>query len=118
MAYRIAENVEGCNGYAVIDNDGELDACFSTRAEAEAYIRAENEDEMSEDTSDLDTNDDNVVVSKRSVTEGDFVIAMTTDGPIVGQVEHVMREGGRYGEPENPYAVSSTPENNIDHDVF
>lgn len=111
MAYRIAENIEGCNGYAVIDNDGELDACFSTRAEAEAYIRAENEDEMSEDTSDLDTNDDNVVVSKRSVTEGDFVIAMTTDGPIVGQVEHVMREGGRYGEPENPYSINSTPEN-------
>jgi hypothetical protein len=30
---------------------------------------------------------------------------------IVGQVEHVMREGGRYGEPENPYSVESTPEN-------
>jgi hypothetical protein len=45
------------------------------------------------------------------ITEGDFVIARTTEGMIVGQVEHVMREGGRYGEPENPYSVESTPEN-------
>jgi hypothetical protein len=46
-----------------------------------------------------------------SVTEGDFVMAMTTEGSVVGQVEHVMREGGTYGEPGNPYAVQSTPEN-------
>ena len=45
------------------------------------------------------------------ITEGDFVSARTTEGMIVGQVEHVMREGGRYGEPENPYSVESTPEN-------
>jgi hypothetical protein len=111
MAYRIAENVEGCSGYAIIDEDNQLDACFATRAEAEAYLRAENEDEMSEDTSDLGTDDSNVVVSKQSVTEGDYVMAMTTEGIVVGQVEHVMREGGRYGEPENPYSVNSTPEN-------
>jgi hypothetical protein len=54
-----------------------------------------------------------VPVSKAdaSITEGDFVMAMTTEGPVVGQVEHVMREGGRYGEPGNPYSVESTPEN-------
>jgi hypothetical protein len=45
------------------------------------------------------------------IVEGDFVMAMTTEGPVVGQVEHVMREGGTYGEPGNPYAVVSTPEN-------
>ena len=54
-----------------------------------------------------------VPVSKAEaeITEGDFVIAMTSEGAIVGQVEHVMREGGTYGEPGNPYAVRSTPEN-------
>lgn len=54
-----------------------------------------------------------VPVSKADaeITEGDFVIAMTSEGPVVGQVEHVMREGGTYGQPENPYSVRSTPEN-------
>jgi hypothetical protein len=54
-----------------------------------------------------------VPVSKAEarITEGDFVSARTTEGMVVGQVEHVMREGGRYGEPENPYSVESTPEN-------
>lgn len=61
--------------------------------------------------SELDTNESGVIVSKSSVTEGDFVIAMTSEGPVVGQVEHVMREGGTYGEPGNPYSVESTPEN-------
>ena len=45
------------------------------------------------------------------ITEGDFVSARTTEGMIVGQVEHIMIEGGTYGEPGNPYAVESTPEN-------
>lgn len=54
-----------------------------------------------------------VPVSKMddSIVEGDFVIAMTTEGPVVGQVEHIMVEGGTYGQPGNPYAVPSTPEN-------
>lgn len=54
-----------------------------------------------------------VPVSKAdaAITEGDFVIAMTSEGPVVGQVEHVMREGGTYGQPGNPYAVQSTPAN-------
>jgi hypothetical protein len=54
-----------------------------------------------------------IPVSKQdsSIIEGDFVMAMTTEGPIVGQVEHIMYEGGTYGQPGNPYAVESTPEN-------
>jgi hypothetical protein len=54
-----------------------------------------------------------VPVSKAEaeLTEGDFVMARTTEGMIVGQVEHIMLEGGTYGEPGNPYAVESTPEN-------
>lgn len=53
-AYRVAENVEGCDGFAVIDEDGMLDRCFDTRQAAEAYANSENmvdTDEMSEDMS-------------------------------------------------------------------
>jgi len=54
-----------------------------------------------------------VPVSKAdaALTEGDFVMARTTEGMVVGQVEHIMVEGGTYGQPGNPYAVESTPEN-------
>jgi hypothetical protein len=54
-----------------------------------------------------------IPVSKADATlvEGDFVVAMTTEGAIVGQVEHIMLEGGTYGQPGNPYSVESTPEN-------
>ena len=54
-----------------------------------------------------------IPISKADATlvEGDFVVAMTTEGVIVGQVEHIMLEGGTYGQPENPYSVESTPEN-------
>lgn len=45
------------------------------------------------------------------IVEGDFVVAMTTEGQITGQVEHIMTEGGTYGQPGNPYSVESTPEN-------
>lgn len=49
--------------------------------------------------------------SEARITEGDFVSARTTEGMIVGQVEHIMTEGGTYGQPGNPYSVESTPEN-------
>ena len=46
-----------------------------------------------------------------AIQEGDYVMGMTADGPIVGQVEHVMTEGGVYGPPNTEYAIESTPEN-------
>ncbi len=50
--------------------------------------------------------------AEERIQEGDFVMLITEeDGPIVGQVEHIMVEGGTYGQPGNPYAVESTPEN-------
>lgn len=54
-----------------------------------------------------------VPVSKAdsAIVEGDFVRAVTTEGVVIGQVEHIMTEGGTYGQPGNPYAVESTPEN-------
>jgi hypothetical protein len=50
--------------------------------------------------------------SEDRIVEGDFVMAMHPEGgAFVGQVEHVMLEGGTYGQPGNPYSVESTPEN-------
>jgi hypothetical protein len=43
--------------------------------------------------------------------EGDYVIGTTSEGMVVGQVEHVMLEGGTYGTPGTEYAIESTPEN-------
>jgi len=43
--------------------------------------------------------------------EGDMVIGMTSEGPVVGLVEHVMLEGGVYGVPGTEYAIESNPEN-------
>lgn len=46
-----------------------------------------------------------------AIKEGDYVMGITADGPVVGQVEHVMTEGGVYGPPNTEYAIQSTPEN-------
>jgi hypothetical protein len=43
--------------------------------------------------------------------EGEMVMGMTTEGPVVGLVEHVMLEGGVYGVPGTEYAIESDPEN-------
>lgn len=110
--YSITENAPGCDGFAVVDEDGELDACFKTRAEAEAYLRAENEEEMSEEESDLDTNENNVIVSKNSIMEGDYVMGMTVDGMAHGRVEHIMWEGGVLGTSGSEYALQSMPPDN------
>ena len=45
------------------------------------------------------------------IVEGDYVRGMTTEGMVVGLVEHVMTEGGVYGIPGTEYAIQSTPEN-------
>jgi hypothetical protein len=45
-----------------------------------------------------------------NIKEGDYVMGMTSEGVVVGQVEHVMLEGGTYGTPGTEYAIESTPE--------
>lgn len=54
-----------------------------------------------------------VPVSKadRPIAEGDYVMGGTSEGIVVGQVEHIMTEGGTYGTPGTEYAIESTPEN-------
>ena len=51
------------------------------------------------------------VFKGEGIVEGDYVEGMTTEGMVVGLVEHVMTEGGVYGIPGTEYAIQSTPEN-------
>jgi len=131
----------GCSGYPVLkDDDKQVMGCHDTAAKAGAQIAAieanegkgvgiENPEEwpVSKAAPCWDGYTQRgmkpgkggrmvpncVPVSKAdaAIVEGDFVRARTTEGMIVGQVEHIMIEGGTYGQPGNPYAVESTPEN-------
>jgi hypothetical protein len=47
----------------------------------------------------------------RQIVEGDYVVGSTSEGLVIGQVEHIMIEGGTYGTPGTEYAIESTPEN-------
>ena len=47
----------------------------------------------------------------KMIKEGDFVMGETTEGLVHGVVEHIMWEGGVYGQPGTEYAIESTPEN-------
>jgi hypothetical protein len=65
--YEIKENVEGCNGFAVLE-DGELDKCFQTKEEANNYIKMENEDET-EDEKNEEVESSEIKINKKSVQE-------------------------------------------------
>lgn len=45
------------------------------------------------------------------IKEGDYVMGNTTEGMVVGLVEHIMTEGGVYGVPGTEYAIQSDPQN-------
>jgi hypothetical protein len=49
--------------------------------------------------------------SSTPIAEGDYVMGGTSEGIVVGQVEHIMTEGGTYGTPGTEYSIVSTPEN-------
>lgn len=53
--YSIVENIEGCNGFAVIDEDGDLKGCFNDKAGAERFIQAKQQDDIDDDMLDDNT---------------------------------------------------------------
>jgi hypothetical protein len=113
-SYSVRAGYPGCEGFAVveIDEDGEedLEGCYETREQAEAAARMET---MEETESDLETDSENVVVSKADyIQEGDYVMGMTSEGIAHGRVEHIMWEGGTLGEPGTGYALESMPPEN------
>jgi hypothetical protein len=63
--------------------------------------------------SELGANESGVIVSKEDgITEGNFVMGMTTEGIAHGMVEHIMWEGGTLGTPGSEYALESMPPEN------
>jgi hypothetical protein len=98
MPYRVgARGSYGCSGYPAVKEDGTVMGCHKTRAEAAGQIYAINRSEGN--------------IGKAMFKEGDIVMGPTTEGIVVGRVEHVMTEGGVYGTPGTEYAIQSTPEN-------
>ena len=98
MPYRVGKKGSyGCSGYPAVKDDGTVMGCHKTRAEAAGQIYAINRSEGN--------------IGKRMFTEGDYVMGTTSEGAVVGRVEHVMTEGGTYGVPGTEYAIESTPQN-------
>ena len=101
MPYHVgAKGSYGCSGYPAVKEDGEVMGCHKTRAEAAAQIYAINRSEG------------NIGKQASDITEGDFVMGMTTEGMAHGRVEHIMWEGGTLGTPGTEYALESMPPNN------
>jgi len=115
-SYSIRQNYPGCDGYAVVDSEGNAVGCYTTREAAEARASQRMPTRTTtEDPADLGTNEENVVVSKEEhgeITEGDFVMGDTVEGIAHGRVEHIMWEGGVLGEPGTEYALESMPPEN------
>ena len=115
-SYSIRQNYPGCDGYAVVDSEGNAVGCYTTREAAEARASQRMPTRTTtEDPADLGTNEENVVVSKEEhggIAEGDFVMGDTVEGIAHGRVEHIMWEGGVLGEPGTEYALESMPPEN------
>lgn len=79
--YTISENVPACPGFAVVSNGNELDNCFSTRADAEQYIAAkEQEDGMETEKRERSTaTRQRLAESGAAMPDGSFPIVTAQD---------------------------------------
>ena len=66
--YEVKEGVEGCNGFAVLE-DGELYKCFESKKEAEDYVKMEQEDDMEDDEEENEVDSSEIKMNKKSVQE-------------------------------------------------
>lgn len=134
MPYHVGEKGSyGCEGYPTVKDDGTVMGCYITAAEAANQIFAINQSEenISDKTyeeKETITNDGGIGIKnpqawpgtkikeesmkKNSIVEGSYVIGMTSEGPVVGMVEHIMLEGGVYGVEGTEYAIQSMPPEN------
>ena len=100
MPYHVGEKGSyGCSGYPALKDDGTVMGCHDTAEEAANQIYAINQSEG------------NIDKQYVNIKEGDYVMGSTSEGIVVGQVEHIMLEGGVYGIPGTEYGIESTPEN-------
>jgi hypothetical protein len=130
MPYKIGEKGSyGCSGYpALKEGTNEVMGCHETREAAAAQIYAINQSEGNVDEKDTITNDGGIAIKdpqpwpgtrieepklkKNNISEGDFVMGLTSEGIMHGQVEHIMWEGGTLGTPGTQYAIESMPPEN------
>jgi hypothetical protein len=133
MPYSVGEKGSyGCSGYPVVkDDDKSVMGCHDTAAEAGAQIAAiEANENKTYEEKDTVTNDGGIGIKdpqgwpntaiqhrkpslkKSDITEGDYVMGMTTEGMSHGRVEHIMWEGGTLGTPGTEYALESMPPEN------
>jgi hypothetical protein len=130
MPYHVGEKGSyGCSGYPALKDDGTVMGCHTTKEEAANQIYAINQSEGNVDKAapcwdgytqrgmkpgaggKMVPNCIPVSKADRPIQEGDYVMGGTSEGIVVGQVEHIMTEGGTYGTPGTEYAIESTPEN-------
>jgi hypothetical protein len=112
MPYSVgAKGSYGCSGYPVIkDDDKTVMGCHDTAAKAGAQIAAI---EASEGKGiGIENPEEWPKMKKNTITEGDYVMGMTSEGIAHGRVEHIMWEGGTLGEPGSEYALESMPPEN------
>jgi hypothetical protein len=130
MPYHVGEKGSyGCKGYPALKDDGTVMGCHETAEEAANQIYAINQSEGNVDKKypcwegyaqrGMKPGDNGKMVPNcipvakvdRQIVEGDYVVGGTSEGLVIGQVEHIMTEGGTYGTPGTEYAIESTPEN-------
>jgi hypothetical protein len=134
MPYSVGEKGSyGCSGYPVIkDDDKQVMGCHDTAAAAGAQIAAiEANENKTYEEKEVVTSGGGVgiknpqawpgteieyrkpkLMNKNDITEGDYVMGMTSEGIAHGRVEHIMWEGGTLGEPGTEYAIESMPPEN------
>ena len=132
MPYHVGEKGSyGCSGYPALKDDGTVMGCHPTKEAAAAQIYAINQSEGNVDEKEVISSDGGVgiknpeewpgtamehrkpkLVNKNDLTEGDYVMGMTSEGIAHGRVEHIMWEGGILGEPGSEYALESMPPEN------
>ena len=122
MPYHVGEKGSyGCSGYPAVKDDGTVMGCHKTQDAAEAQIYAINQSEGNIDEKEMVTTDGGMGIKnpeewpkmkKNTITEGDYVMGMTSEGVAFGRVEHIMWEGGTLGEPGEEYSIESMPPEN------
>ena len=122
MPYHVGEKGSyGCSGYPAVKDDGTIMGCHKTAEAAANQIYAINQSEGNIDEKEMITNDGGIGIKnpeewpkmkKNTVTEGDYVMGMTSEGVVFGRVEHIMWEGGTLGEPGEEYSIESMPPEN------
>lgn len=100
--YRVAENFPGCDGFAVIDDDGELDGCFTTREEAEAYAQSENiNDSMDDDMMDK-------AAPTGTITDPEPATPGPNNTIKEPQMKNKKKKGGAGGDPAGAVVSNGT----------